>query len=295
MPSALLLLQQFCRDFSLPDLSPLQQKDLPTSERCAVVWRVMQAVLPLEKRLGFLQGFCAQGPAPALQMLAALITGRDIDDQRCDIAFNLIQTMGGVDADALGTGMRAFCVENELPGLVAMLDKHGLESVAYNLERVFFSLPDDEGTWVALDRLKFEANPERFARELDRRIEDEVIIMTSTIKLADQCIKRLTEEKLELERELILADGDNSSAVPAIDSPKTPGRWSRSPSPIPKMVAAAGGAAAKKRTIASISTGATTTTAASFSSSIKRTIPAPNGFYVARKKGYKASDGPTDK
>lgn len=225
------LLQQFCRDVDLPDLSPLVREDLSTSERCTVMWEVMQRVLYPYERRDFLREFCNHSAAmPALKMLATLIVG-DIDDQQCNNTFGIIRTIGGVD-DVLCERMLAYFRQKDDVQVAEILEKGGLEAVAYNLEGVF-TLSDDESVLVALDSLKFEANPERFATELDTKIRGDEAIMTSKMGVLDLSIERLNAEKQALELELaglspVLSNPPSGGATATattgtISSPSVPG------------------------------------------------------------------------
>jgi hypothetical protein len=161
----------------------------------------MQVVLTLEKQREFLREFCnGDGGNPNLILLAKLM-GDDCDKEKCSITFNLITKMAGDDT-ALHTAMQVFFEGNSQPGLVSLLNKFGIESIAYNLERVFFGATDDERVLMALDELKFEANPERFIREMEKMIKDDTEIMQSKMGSLNLQIKALTGEKLALEREL---------------------------------------------------------------------------------------------
>jgi hypothetical protein len=195
------LLRRFCDEFKLPNLTPLLSEQTPALERCTVVWEVMQVVLTIEKQREFLREFCnSNGDNSNLIMLAQLM-GDDCNKEKCSITFKLITNMAGDDT-ALHMGMHGFFERNGQQGLATLLNKFGLETIAYNLQRVFFGTTDDERVLAALDELKFEANPERFVREMEKMIKTETEIMQSKMGSLNLQIQTLTGEKLALEREL---------------------------------------------------------------------------------------------
>jgi hypothetical protein len=197
------LLRRFCDEFKLPNLTPLLSEQTPALERCTVVWEVMQVVLTIEKQREFLREFCnSNGDNSNLIMLAQLM-GDDCNKEKCSITFKLITNMMMAGDDtALHMGMHGFFERNGQQGLATLLNKFGLESIAYNLQRVFFGTTDDERVLAALDELKFEANPERFVREMEKMIKTETEIMQSKMGSLNLQIQTLTGEKLALEREL---------------------------------------------------------------------------------------------
>ena len=162
-------LRKFCSDFKLPDLTPLVAEDTPLQDRCTVVWQVMQARLSVNKQGDFLRRFCGNSGSPALEVFADGFLSGGLSIIICNKGMNVVRKMDGVDAK-LADSMKGFCAANGLAGVVAYMDKFGLESVAYSIESVFRVAGEDMEH--ALDGLKFEANPVRFAEELDRMMEN---------------------------------------------------------------------------------------------------------------------------
>jgi hypothetical protein len=158
-------LRKFCSDFKLPDLTPLVAEVTPLQDRCAVVWQVMQARLSVDKQGEFLRRFCESSGYPVLEVFADGFLSGGLNKAICNKGMNVVRKMDGVDAK-LADSMKVFCAANGLAGVVAFMDKFGLESVAYSIESVFRVAGED--IEHALDGLKFEANPIRFAEELDR-------------------------------------------------------------------------------------------------------------------------------
>jgi hypothetical protein len=189
-------LQKFCTDFKLPDLSPLIAEDLPVQDRCAVVWQVMQTRLSVKKQGEFLRGFCESSELPALASFAVFLTG-GISANICNNAMDVVKKMTGVDAK-LGDSMKEFCAANGLVGVAAFVDKFGLESVVYNIDSVFRVA--GEPMHCALDSLKFEANPARFAEELDRLMEKRNAEFAAKMVSLNAKLRELQAEKDLLEQ-----------------------------------------------------------------------------------------------
>lgn len=201
MSTTTALLNQFCRDHGLVDLSPMANLNLPSADVRAIMWDVLQMVLPVEEQRSFLRGFCAHSQFPMLRMLVSLITA-DINEEQCNSSFGIIQAADGVDAD-FTEYMRDFFQTN-LSNAVALMDRENVEDIVYSIDHVYHVV--DERMVVALDELKFQANPGRFAGELDRETKDWNDFFAARMKLADEDIATLTAKelakKLSLEREL---------------------------------------------------------------------------------------------
>ena len=190
--------QAFCAKFNLPDISPLVKQDLPASDRCAVVWQVMQRKLPVEKQGEFLRGFCKSSKLPALASFADFLAN-SLDSRLCNSAMGVISKMEGIE-DALTVAMRKACVHNELTVYVTLLDKFGLESVVYSIDSMFPVVSED--MHFALDGLKFEANPIRFTEAVDRHIKEKTKSSAAKLAALSQTMDRLLLEKQSLETQL---------------------------------------------------------------------------------------------
>lgn len=197
--------QSFCEKFNLPDISPLVKQDLPASDRCAVVWQVMQLKLPVEKQGEFLRGFCRSSKIPALASFADFLAN-SLDSRLCNSAMSVISKMEGIE-DALTLAMRQACIQNELAGFVTLLDKFGVESVVYSIDSMFPVIGED--MHFALDTLKFEANPVRFTDTVDRYIKENTASRAAKVTALSQMMDRLLLEEESLENQL--ADISSSS------------------------------------------------------------------------------------
>jgi hypothetical protein len=231
--SVLLNLQKVCLESQFPDLSLLATDDTPACERCKVVWNILKSKLTLEKRRDFLRVFCDQysDRIPTLRLLSNLIT-ENIGDEQCDSSFLLVCTMPSIDEHLVAfTG--TFCAENNLQNVAELIAGNpSPEDVVYQLERLFISERDDEGLLRAVDKLKFEVNPERFVRDLDRKIKDDMRLMATRMGPVDGHIAQLTAEKLELEERV------DDSPIP---TPRTPGSSSPPPAAAALPVASSPG------------------------------------------------------
>jgi hypothetical protein len=235
--SVLLNLQKVCAEFDFPDFSLFLASDgsTPACERCKVVWGILKSKLTLEKRREFLRAFCDRysDRVSSLRFLSVFIT-EDMSDQQCDSSFGLFGTMPGIDEHLVAfTG--TFCTENNLQHVAELIAGNpSPEDVVYQLERLFISERDGEGLLRAVDELKFEVNPERFVRGLDRKIKEDLDLMATMTGPVDKHIARLTAEKLDLEEQV-------SGSLPS--TPKTPGSVSPPPAaaaaPPPPPAAAA--------------------------------------------------------
>jgi hypothetical protein len=205
------VVKKFCADFKLPDLSPLVEQDLPTPGRYAVVWKVMQARITVEEQGVFLRRFCEGSGLPALVSFAGFL-GCDLlkcNPGLCTTAMDVIPTMAGFDWDLMGVSMKEYCAANNLPGVVALIDKFGFESIVYSIDQVF---PVDERMREALDHLKFKANPARFSTDLDRMIEQRNADFAAEMAALKLTLEGLKAEKAELHKQL----GSDGSESPVI-------------------------------------------------------------------------------
>jgi hypothetical protein len=130
--------------------------------------------------------------------------------------------------DALGIAMVAFCQENQIKGIPALVEKFGAESIVYALDVVF--RVSGEEMLTALDALKYEANPERFVREQDKLERDFTECFDATMRLHKESMDKFVQEEQELNRAL----QHLRSPSPVVESPPvSPTLGPRFRSPIP--------------------------------------------------------------
>lgn len=190
--------QKFCADFRLPDLSPLITESLPTQERHAVMWQVMQRRLSVRKQGEFLRQFCEKSGVPALCSFVVFLRG-DMNADLCNNAMDVIKKMDGVEP-LIGGSMKDFCVAQEIKGFATLADKFGFESIVFSIDQLFPVV--DERMHYALDVLKFEANPTRFSDDLDGLIKKREAAFSDEMAELKANLLELQLEKEGLEKEL---------------------------------------------------------------------------------------------
>jgi hypothetical protein len=203
------LLIQFCSAQNLPDLSPLANPLLEEFEVCGILWDLMQAKLSLEKQREFLRDVCSHSGIPTLGMLLSLIKA-DVDEEQCNSSFGIIRMVPDF-APTLSGRIRGFFQTN-LPGAVVLMDRQNIEDVVYSIGGIVSD--SDECILCALDELKFQTNPDRFTRDLERETKNWDDCYAARMKILGSDIANLTALKLSLECQLVDSP---------VTTPKTPG------------------------------------------------------------------------
>lgn len=197
MPTTEALLRQFCSDFAIPDLSPLANPVLGEYDACGILWGLVQAKLSLEKQREFLRDVCTNSGVPTLCFLLSLIT-EEATEMQCNSSFGIIRMTPNL-APTLSERIHDLCRTN-LPCVAALMNRQNIEDVVYSIDRIVSVA--DERMLRALDELKFQANPNRFAGMEVHDTKDWAVFYTSRMKLYDEEIAVLSATELGLERQL---------------------------------------------------------------------------------------------
>lgn len=200
--------RKFCTDYDLPDVSPLIDGGLSDKERLSVVWSVLQKKLTATQQVEFLEILCKSGPSPKLGMFAALLNPA-MDHVQRDSFFRLLMTEEGVE---FNKSIVDFSRTRGLGGIVTFTQKQGFESVVSGIKASFRVA--SEPMQYALDKLDYDANPEKFVKTLVSVMESHTDMYNSKMKFfADGSIK-LTKELADLEEKLAFERSGGSYRTP---------------------------------------------------------------------------------
>ncbi len=190
--------RKFCTDFDLPDVSPLIDGSLSDKERYTVVWSVLQQKLTAPQQVGFLEILCKSGSSPKLPMFASLLN-QGMDHVQRDSFFKLLMTEEGVEFNKSIVDFGRTC---KLGGIVTFMQKQGFESVVSGIKASFRVV--SEPMQYALDKLDYEANPEKFVKTLAGDMQSHKDMYDAKMKVRADESTKLAEELAKLQQQLQL-------------------------------------------------------------------------------------------
>ena len=216
--SNVIAVQQFCANFSFTDLSPLISADLPMSERYAVCWSVIQGRINITKQRAFLRLFCKDSPFPTVRLLCSLVC-MEIDVAQCNDAMGIILATEGA-VDSLGASLKALCIEHNLNGTIVLMDKTGFEGIVYSIECVF--RVTGERMTSALDHLKYDASPDRFAKAKEHFMKKREAAFNAKMTSLNVTLDRLKAEASALTQQLLEEEEGGQRSLAVTPSPSPP-------------------------------------------------------------------------
>ena len=223
--SSILAVQQFCAEFEFPDLSPLisadEQQQQPVllllSERYAVIWSVIRKMLVVGKQRAFLRLFCKDSPCLAVKLLFSFVC-MEIDEAQCNDAMGIILATDGT-AVLLGASLRELCTEHKLNGAIALMDKTGLESIVYSIDSLF--KVTGERMANALDHLKYDANPIRFAKANETSMKKREAVFVTKMTSLNATLDRLKAEAGVLMQQMLEEEAGGQRSLAVVTPPNT--------------------------------------------------------------------------